>query len=199
MRLVLASKSPRRIQLLSDMGLQFVIAPASIDESHYEARTPLELALRVATAKAQCIAADYPDSIVLAADTVVDIDGISLGKPTTDREATRMLKTLSGRSHSVHTGFVLIGSNRTCSDVVSAKVWFRELRDIEIEYYVNSGEPFDKAGGYGIQGFAATMVERIEGDFYTVMGLPICRLSQMLHVEFGVDIHEAIQKSLLDA
>ncbi len=126
-------------------------------------------------------------SLILAADTVVALDGRVLGKPRDEEEAMGMLRTLSGRKHTVYTGMALYRDGRQMTDCASADVWFRELTDREIRAYVATGSPMDKAGSYGAQDMAALFVERIDGEFYTVVGLPICRLGQMLRA-FGTDI-----------
>ena len=128
-----------------------------------------------------------PDSLILAADTVVALDGKVLGKPNDEADALRMLRTLSGRKHTVYTGMALRQGERSITDYASADVWFRELTDREIWAYIATGSPMDKAGSYGAQDMAALFVERIDGEFYTVVGLPICRLGRMLR-DFGVEI-----------
>ena len=128
-----------------------------------------------------------PEDLILAADTVVALEGQVLGKPRDEEDAFRMLRALSGRKHTVYTGMALRRGDRSMTDYASAHVWFRELTDREINAYIATGSPMDKAGSYGAQDMAALFVERIDGEFYTVVGLPICRLGRMMH-DFGMDI-----------
>ena len=128
-----------------------------------------------------------PESLILAADTVVALEGEVLGKPRDEEDAFRMLRALSGRKHTVYTGMALRRGDRSMTDYASADVWFRELTDREIRAYIATGSPMDKAGAYGAQDMAALFVERIDGEFYTVVGLPICRLGRMMHA-FGTEI-----------
>ena len=145
-----------------------------------------EAVAQVALHKAMDSAALAPrDSLVLAADTVVELDGQILGKPRDEAEAFRMLRDLSGRRHRVYTGMALIQGDRTLRDTASSDVWFRELEDEEIRAYIRTGSPMDKAGAYGAQDLAALFVERIQGEFYTVVGLPMCGLARLL-AAFGV-------------
>jgi septum formation protein len=128
-----------------------------------------------------------PDSLILGADTVVVLEGRVLGKPRDEEDAFRMLRALSGRKHTVYTGMALRRGEESMTDYAAAEVWFRELTDREIRAYIATGSPMDKAGSYGAQDMAALFVERIDGEFYTVVGLPICRLGRMMR-RFGVDI-----------
>ncbi len=172
-RVVLASASPRRLELLRGLGFAVDVAPADYDEPPLPGLTPSQLAAAHARAKLQA-AVKEPGRVVVAADTVVDLDGAPLGKPRSPAEATQMLRSLSGREHTVHTAFALAVPGR--EPVVytgSTLVRFRPLDDEEIRDYVASGEPMDKAGAYGIQGSAAALVAGIDGDFYTVMGFPL--------------------------
>ena len=136
--------------------------------------------------KAQAVAQQYPLSIVIGADTVVELDGVMMGKPKDEAQAREMLTALSDKTHTVHTGIALCCRGEVFSDVVSSRVTFRALEPEEIDRYIASGEPFDKAGGYGIQGRAATMVRAIDGDYFAVMGLPLCRLSELLRQHFDI-------------
>lgn len=176
-RLILASKSPRRKELLERMGLEFeAIAGGQIDESSYIDTADLEGSLgRLAIAKALSIAAKYPEAIVLAADTIVVCGKRVFGKPADRSEARRMLEELSGLRHTVMTGVALVCCEvGFCQSTTAATdVWFRELSEGEIEWYLDSGEPFDKAGAYGIQGGAMIFIDKIEGCFYNVVGLPV--------------------------
>ena len=184
MRLLLASNSPRRRELLRNAGFDFDVVPSRIDEGEPNAgELPEEYARRVARAKALHVAACSPaDSLVLGADTVVTIDGLLLGKPTGPADAARMLRLLSGRTHHVITAICLV----LAPDEVAAlehertEVFFRELSEGEIGQYVASHEPFDKAGAYAIQGLAAKFVTRISGCYFNVVGLPIALLTGVL-------------------
>ena len=179
----LASVSPRRRSLLESLGLHVVVVPSRYDESAapIDGRDPMELALAHAIGKANGALADGPP-VLVAADTIVDVDGALLGKPRDPADAARMLRTLSGRWHVVHTGFAVTdrARGRIVTGVESSRVRFVDLDDAQIERYVRSGEPLDKAGAYGIQGRGALLVERIDGDFYTVMGLPLARVAAAL-------------------
>ncbi len=147
-----------------------------------------EAVQHIAAGKALDVARQVsPDSLILAADTVVVLDGKVLGKPRDEEDAFRMLRALSGKKHTVYTGMALRQGERSMTDYASADVWFRELTDGEIRAYIATGSPLDKAGAYGAQDMAALFVERIEGEFYTVVGLPICRLGRMMHA-FGTEI-----------
>ncbi|MEO9170497.1 MAG: nucleoside triphosphate pyrophosphatase [Candidatus Baltobacteraceae bacterium] len=181
-RIVLASASPRRLELLRSLGLEVDVRPSSYGEPDEPGITPLQLASRHAAKKALDVAPLYPDEMVVAADTVVDVDGSALGKPANSADAGRMLRLLSGREHLVHTAYVIVapGGARPLEDTSTTAVRFFALSDAEIGEYVATGEPMDKAGAYGIQGRAAALVERIDGDFYTVMGFPLARFVRAL-------------------
>lgn len=180
-RILLASASPRRYELLRSLGLTVEVAASGYDEPSVAGLAPPELALLHASEKLRAVlrrrGALRDGLIVLAADTVVDVDGAALGKPKDPSEATRMLETLSGRDHFVHTAFALAapGEPQWFTDCATTRVRFYPLGADEIGEYVGTGEPFDKAGAYGIQGRAASLIESIDGDFYTVMGLPLAR------------------------
>ena len=187
---ILASQSPRRLELLRMLGFDVKVLPANLDESQITAETPAMLTERLARLKAEAIAQDgIEDLPILAADTVVELDGKILGKPTDADDAYRMLTRLSGRSHTVHTGLAIAYCGKTVSTVESAMVHFRRLEEAEIRSYVASGIPMDKAGAYGIQGPAGAFVKRLEGDYFTVVGLPLCRLVTLLRSEFGFSLH----------
>ena len=187
MQLILASQSPRRRELLTQMGFSdFIIRPAQGDEVIDPALTPGQLVEALSRQKAAEVAQTAPDAIVIAADTVVTADGRVLGKPQNHEDAAAMLRFLSGRTHTVYTG-VTVCQNAQCSTQHEAtQVRFRPLTQEEISAYIASREPMDKAGAYGIQGLGALLVEGIEGDYFNVVGLPICRLGRML-AEFGID------------
>jgi septum formation protein len=173
MRVILASQSPRRRELLALVGILHDVQPADIDETPWPNEAPVPHTERLARDKARVIAAREPDALVIAADTIVVIDGAILGKPGDATEARVMLRRLSGRTHEVCTAMAVAIGNQVETDVVRVSVRFRTLDDDTIARYVNTGEPMDKAGAYGIQGFGATIVEHIEGDYFAVMGLSL--------------------------
>ncbi|HOL09359.1 MAG TPA: Maf family protein [Bacillota bacterium] len=180
--ITLASASPRRAELLKQVGLSFRVVPSDVDESLIQHNSPEDLVLQLAKLKAENVAAQIESGYVIGADTVVVLDEEILGKPRGTTEAITMLTMLSGKEHSVYTGLAVIDlpENRVFAEVVETKVKFRELSQKEIEEYVASGEPFDKAGAYGIQGRGAIFVERIDGCYFNVVGLPISKLIVML-------------------
>ena len=182
MKLILASQSPRRRELLERMGLtEFEIRPAAGEESASPDLTPAQLVEALSRQKAREIAlsADAQD-VIIAADTVVAADGRVLGKPHSPEEARQMLRFLSGRTHTVYTGVSVCRGDQMLTQHEATDVVFRPLTEAEIAAYVATGEPMDKAGAYGIQGRGCVLVEGIRGDYYNVMGLPVCRLWQML-------------------
>jgi septum formation protein len=189
-RVVLASGSPRRHQLLNLIGIAHEIRPSNIDETMRPRETPRRHAERLAREKASAIAKRDPDLITIGADTIVVVNRKVLGKPRDTDDAARMLALLSGREHVVTTAVAVSRGKKLRSAVEEVSVRFRRLRDDEIDAYIATGEPMDKAGAYGIQGYGATIVERIEGDYFAVMGLPIVRLIGLLRdvgvrYEFG--------------
>jgi len=181
-RIVLASASPRRLELLRSLGLDVEVVISDYDEPELPRVAPIEVARRHAREKLE--RAPFPENserVAVAADTVVDVDGDALGKPRDAREAAAMLRRLSGRTHRVHTAFALaIPGRETIEEVASTSVRFYALSSDEIDDYVATGEPLDKAGGYGIQGRAAALVEGIDGDYFTVMGFPLPRFVRAL-------------------
>ena len=182
--LVLASQSPRRKEILRQSGIPFTVRTAPVDESPRDGEQPAEYVQRVAEAKALAIGA-AADEIVLGADTTVVIDGLILGKPTDTDDARRMLKLLSGRRHEVLTGICLRrGAETPVRDYAATAVWFAALSDREIEEYAAGSEPMDKAGAYAIQGLASKFVERIEGCYFNVMGLPVALVYRHLRSQF---------------
>ena len=181
---VLASSSPRRRQLLGLLGITPEVAPADIDESWRNGEAPLAHCERLAREKAAAV--HRPEALVIAADTIVVLDGEILGKPKDAVEAAAMLRRLAGRKHVVHTAVAVAYRNDTISGVESTRVWMRALDDDAIAAYVATGEPLDKAGAYGIQGYGAIIVERIEGDYFTVMGLGLGRMVGLMR-EVGLD------------
>ncbi|MCX5763999.1 MAG: Maf family protein [Gemmatimonadetes bacterium] len=177
---ILASASPRRRELLELVGIVHEVRPADIDESLWPGETPVGHSERLARGKAHAIAAAAGDAVVIAADTIVVVDGDILGKPKDVAHATEMLRRLSGRQHTVYTAIAVARGERTESAVEAVEVVFRALSDSEIAEYIATGEPMDKAGAYGIQGFGATIVERVDGDYFSVMGLGMRRLVALL-------------------
>ncbi len=185
----LASQSPRRRQLLEGLGLAVQVVPSTFDErSAAWHGDPAELAQNFARRKADAAEQGGP-ALLIAADTIVVIGGEVLGKPVDPADARRMLRLLAGRTHTVHTGFCIVDrdSGRRVQGVESTDVRFLPLSDAQINGYVASGDPMDKAGAYGIQGRGGLLVERIDGDFYTVMGLPLARVGRALQA-FGHDL-----------
>ncbi len=186
-KIVLASNSPRRKELLRQIGLDFTVDPADLDEDILPGESPEEYALRVAMDKARVAAARAGDALVIAADTIVVLDGVILGKPVDAADAERMLALLSGREHRVITGLAIIdrGSGRQAAAAAITKVWFHRLSPATIKAYAEAGEPLDKAGAYGIQEKGALLVMKIEGCYFNVVGLPLSLLGEMLR-DFGV-------------
>ena len=179
MQLILASASPRRKELLGLFGVPFVVRAADIDETLDPYTPPFDEVARVSCLKAQTVSRG-PEDVVIAADTIVVCEGRVLGKPHSEAEAAEMLHLLSGRDHQVMTGCTVARGSRVCTFTEVTDLHFRELSDREIARYVASGEPMDKAGAYAIQGGAALFCQRMVGDYYNVMGLPVCRLGQVL-------------------
>ena len=179
MNVILASGSPRRRELLSLFGIPFTVAAADIDERMNPENPPYEEVARVSKRKAMAVSRGE-DDVVIAADTIVVCQGRVLGKPRDEEEAKQMLRLLSGRDHQVMTGCTVLRGERSETFTQVTNLHFRELGEHEIEKYVRSGEPMDKAGAYGIQGGAALFCRGLEGDYYNVMGLPVCRLGQAL-------------------
>ena len=186
--LILASQSPRRKALMELFHIPFVIRVADIDETMDPVKAPYDEVARVSRAKAEAICRE-PEDIVVAADTIVVCAGQVLGKPADEADAVRMLKLLSGRDHQVMTGMTVLRGEKviTCTGVTD--IHFRPLSEKEIRAYIASGDPMDNAGSYGIQNGAALFVDKIVGDYYNVMGLPVCRLWQMLR-EFAPELME---------
>ena len=180
MQLILASQSPRRKELLGLFHIPFSVRVADIDETMDMNKAPFDEVARVSRQKAEAIQR-APEDVVIAADTIVVCQGRVLGKPKSPEDAKAMLRLLSGREHQVMTGMTVLRGETvlTCTEVTD--IHFRELSEQEIEAYVASGEPMDKAGSYGIQGGAAVFAEKLVGDYYNVMGLPVCKLWKLLH------------------
>jgi septum formation protein len=177
-RVILASQSPRRRELLGLIGVPHEVRPADIDETYLPGEQPRAHALRLAREKAETIR--EPDALVIGSDTIVVVDGDVLGKPVDDADAARMLRRLSGRTHTVITAVAAAWKGRVVADAEEVGVTFHDLTDDEIRAYVRTREPMDKAGAYGIQGFGATIVARVDGDYFAVMGLPLQLLVRRL-------------------
>lgn len=186
--LILASSSPRRRELLAMLGARFDVRSPEADESYDPSLPPEEIVKTISEKKALAArASSGPEDTIVAADTMVFSDGLRLGKPRSGDEARAMLSSLSGRTHRVCTGLTVCRGDRAETRAETTLVTFRDLTDAEIDAYIATGEPMDKAGAYGVQGRAALFVERIEGDFFNVMGLPLCLLGRVLR-EFGVEL-----------
>lgn len=188
MAMILASQSPRRRELLGQMGFSFTVRPAKGEELAHPELTPAQLVEELARQKALEVSAEAAsDDVVVAADTVVAIDGVVLGKPRDKAHAAEMLSALSGREHTVYTGVAVKRGETLLVEHEATQVRFRPLTEREIDLYIQTGEPMDKAGSYGIQGYGALLVEGIRGDYFNVVGLPICRLGRML-AQVGEDV-----------
>lgn len=181
-KFILASASPRRVELLSLMGLPFEIMPSEIDETFVSGESPQEHVVRLSSEKARLVSLCNPDAWVLGADTIVTINGEVLGKPSTPQEARQMLCKLSGREHTVFTGFTVVNQslNVIVSDAVKSSVLFRKITEDEKTWYVNSKEPYDKAGGYAVQGMGAFFIKEIKGSYTNVMGLPLSEVVDVM-------------------
>jgi septum formation protein len=189
-RVILASQSPRRRELLTLVGIAHEVRPADIDETYFAGELPRAHAERLAREKAAVVARDEPNALVIGSDTIVVVDGDVLGKPRNDADAAAMLGRLSGRAHVVMTAVAVSWRGAQRSDVVEVGVTFHPLAAEDIAAYVATREPMDKAGAYGIQGYGATIVERVDGDYFAVMGLPLQRLVRLMadmgiHYRFG--------------
>jgi septum formation protein len=199
-KLVLASRSPRRYELLKQMGLDFDVIPSRVDEEGFvQGETPREHVLRLSEAKASDVGNQYPDYWVIGADTIVYVDGVILGKPKNREEAIKMLGQLSGKEHSVLTGFSVnhVGKGKKDREAVQTSVKVKPLTEDEMKWYIGTAEPFDKAGAYAIQGIGSFMIDSIRGSYTNVVGLPVCELIEMLSrlgaitvSEFGFRITE---------
>jgi septum formation protein len=188
-KIILASASPRRSELLQGLGLTFHIHPSEADEAIAEGAKPDDVVKRLSLLKAQSVASKYNEGLVIGSDTIVVCDGSILGKPRNDEDALRMLSLLQGRSHFVYSGLAIVdaGTGKYRVAISRTEVWMKQLTEPILRRYILTGEPHDKAGSYAIQGYGATLVERIDGDYFTVVGLPLRLLSDML-VEFDVHI-----------
>ena len=196
MDIILASQSPRRRELLERMGLAgFRVVSPDVDEHMEEDLPPAQLVCRLSQRKARAVREQVGDEgLIIAADTVVALDGAVLGKPADELAAFKMLSTLSGVRHQVYTGLTVLRGGEEHTEYEVTDVSFRELTQGEIEDYIRTGEPMDKAWAYGIQGYGALFISGIQGDYYNVMGLPVCRLGQLLET-LGVHcMHLAAQR-----
>ena len=193
--LILASKSPRRKYLLEQAGLTFSVIPSDFDESSVTMSEPDVYVRMLAEAKAFDISEKHPDSWVIGADTIVLIDNTILGKPASNEEARSMLKQLSGKTHQVLTGYCICCKDRNTvfSETAKTDVHFKSLSNAEIDWYIQTGEPFDKAGAYAIQGIGTFLVRRINGSYTNVVGLPVCEVIEFLMknevLEFNFETH----------
>lgn len=187
--IILASQSPRRKKLLEQIGLKIKVVPSDIDEKLNPRLGPKAQAESLSVEKAQAVAPKYDDSVIIAADTIVYIQGDILGKPKDLDDAKRMIKKLQGKTHTVITGFTIIDTKtkKTITDSSETQVTFRKLRDTEIKGYVKKEKPLDKAAGYGVQGIGAVLVESITGDFFNVVGLPLGKLIPALK-KFDIEV-----------
>ena len=181
MKIVLASKSPRRKELLSLLDLDFEIITADIDETMNPSLPVTDEVARISYEKAVAVASGLtPDTIIISADTIVELDGELMGKPTNETDAAQMLGSLSGKTHNVHTAVTVLRGDKHKTRVVTTAVTFRDITDEEITAYIDTLEPMDKAGAYGIQGRGSKFVSGINGDYFNVVGLPVCTLYTML-------------------
>jgi septum formation protein len=179
-RVILASQSPRRRELLALVGIPHTVRPADIDETYEPGEAPRAHAERLAREKAAVVAAGEPDAIVIGSDTIVVVDGDVLGKPRDEAHAAAMLSRLAGRSHTVMTAVAVRWRGAERSAVEEVGVTFHPLTAEDVRAYIATGEPMDKAGAYGIQGYGATIVARVDGDYFAVMGLPLQRLVRLM-------------------
>lgn len=189
--IILASESPRRKDLLNQAGLSFSVIPSNFDESSVSMSSPISYVKFLAESKAQDVSKKYPDSWVIGADTIVLINDSVLVKPDSKQNARDMLNLLSGKTHIVTTGYCICCKNKNIlfSDTVNTDVVFKDLSDIEIDWYIRTDEPFDKAGGYAIQGLGSSFVKSIHGSYTNVVGLPVCEVVDFLLNERILDIN----------
>ncbi len=189
MRIILASGSPRRIELLDQFNIEFDVVPSKIEEVTRPHESPVQTVMALAFEKANDVANMYTDAVIIASDTIVYKDDI-LGKPSSRADAKAMLDALNGEVHDVYTGVAVICKMKNISivDFEKTTVTFNSLSDEQIEKYLDTNEPLDKAGAYGIQGVGALLVKKIDGDYFNVMGLPLSKLSQLLGKHFQIDL-----------
>lgn len=187
MRIILASKSSRRKSILKNIGLKFKTLESRVDESQFVGLSPLDFVKRASLKKAEAVLVNHPKALIIAADTIVVFRNEIIGKPKDKKNAEEILKKLSGKTHLVITGFTILSQKKIVTKTVESKVTFRKLSSEEIKGYVKTGEPMDKAGGYGIQDRASVFIEKVEGDFFNVVGLPVFELIKQIE-RFGVKI-----------
>ncbi len=187
--IILASASPRRKEILEKTGLKFKVYESDYEENMEIGLNPHELAICHSVGKARAVARRYKNALIISADTIVVLKSRVFGKPRSKKEAKEMLKSLSGKTHTVITGYTIMDAEtgKKLSRAVESKVFFKRLNEDEIETYIKSGEPLDKAGAYGVQGLGAVIVKRIEGDFFNVMGLPLNSVAESLK-KFGIKV-----------
>lgn len=196
--LILASKSPRRADLLRQMGFQFTVLSVPVDESCPEISNPVELVMTLSKRKAEAVVHKVKEGLIIGADTVVVLDNEILGKPVDEKDAARILRKLSGKTHQVYTGFSLVEcAGRTISDYEETSVTFHTLSDWEIQSYIETGCPLDKAGAYGIQGRSGLFVKRIKGCFYNVVGFPLNKFYEQLKMLYPPEtIADSFKKAI---
>lgn len=189
--LILASQSPRRRDMFDRLQIEYTAVSTDADETITERLSPADYVKTLAERKAQAAAADCTsDDCIIAADTVVALDGEIYGKPTDHADAVRMINAFSGKTHEVYTAFAIKKGGSTYAEAVATKVTFRKLTDREIAYYIEKEKPYDKAGAYGIQEMAGIFVEKVDGNFDNVVGLPLCQLEVALKREFGISLFD---------
>lgn len=188
MQIILASASPRRKELFSQLGLDFDITIPHVDEKALEGELPNDYCARISADKAMRVSHDYPDDLIIAADTIVVIDNKILGKPHDDKTAFEYLMLLKNKTHDVYTGYTIMHKRRYKTRVIQTRVHFRNMTLKEISWYISTGEPMDKAGAYALQGIGSIFIDRIEGSFTNVIGLPLSDLYYDLK-SFGVALH----------
>ncbi len=190
MNIILASGSPRRREILENANLKFSVITSDIDERIFENEEPIQLVLRLAFEKCMSVAQNNPSDLVIGADTIVVLDNEILGKPKNEEEAFDMLSKLSNREHQVITGMSIVNleKEKKIVDYAISNVKFKKLTDQDIKDYINTKECLDKAGSYGIQGYGALLVEEIKGDYFNIVGLPISKLSDILKINFKINL-----------
>ena len=190
MNIILASGSPRRKEILENTNLKFSVITSDIDERIFENEEPIQLVLRLAFEKCMSVAQNNPSDLVIGADTIVVLDNEILGKPKDEEEAFNMLSKLSNREHQVITGMSIVNleNEKKIVDYAISNVKFKKLTDQDIKDYINTKECLDKAGSYGIQGYGALLVEEIKGDYFNIVGLPISKLSDILKINFDINL-----------
>ncbi|OSB10211.1 Maf family protein [Paraclostridium bifermentans] len=190
MNIILASGSPRRKEILENTNLKFSVITSDIDEIIFENEEPIQLVLRLAFEKCMSVAQNNPSDLVIGADTIVVLDNEILGKPKNEEEAFKTLSKLSNREHQVITGMSIVNleNEKKLVDYAISNVKFKKLTDQDIKDYISTKECLDKAGSYGIQGYGALLVEKIKGDYFNIVGLPISKLSDILKINFNINL-----------